>query len=177
MKKLLGFLRARTEAAVAVAVILVTVIGTLSRDKEDLTTAINGVAGEVAKEVELRQASDKAAGELLDAKIKPIAEGIEKLDNELEVLEGTVGGLEIAATHGADQRALRLEGRLIVVQQQLVGLRFGVDALADSFDSKIEELERELEPDTVQAPPDTVIVEVKGRGFLRRAIAKIPGID
>lgn len=119
---------------------------------------------------EAQEKAQESGAALLDAKLQPF----ERLLDQIEIIKAEIAGLTLEATEGADARARVLEGRLRVLQQEVLDFQQGQGPLLDSLLTRYTCIEKELRllQEIVLAPPDTVIqvdtLTVKKKHWLKR---------
>lgn len=177
MKKLFDLLKSRIEPYVGIGIIIVVVVLQLTDVKDEVAVMIDEVADEVAltkAEVkankEAYKIDDDADDKLYTAKLDAIQRLGEEMQIKQMVLEANLDGLTVAATHGAEERQAQLEGRLIVLQRQMVNMTTAQTSYFDTLRSIQYELDliRTLQSvaDTViVVETDTLIVKKRGRWY------------
>lgn len=117
---------------------------------------------EKVSQIQMAQ-NKKADAELIDEKFKPIREGSKELKRQFEIMQAELRGLTVAATAGAVQRSRLLEGRLVILQNQMMAGQELTKAMVDSMNvirCEIEKL-KHLKPDTILVA-DTLDVDDDG---------------
>lgn len=171
MEKLKTILKSRIEPYVSVAIVIVVVVFQVTGVKDDIATVdtkIDHVGHEVAANKAAWSADDEADEKLYMTRFDAIQQIGEELQAKQMVLEGNIVGLRVEATHGAEERKLQLEGRLVVLQQQFANMAISERERDETMRAIQRELVliRELQAvsDTVVVVrTDTLLVKKKGR--------------
>ena len=162
MQKLFSILKSRIEPFIGIVVVIVVVVLQLTDVKDEMMVKIDEVSDEVAltkaevqSNKEAWRADDAADEVLYMTKLDAIQNLGEEMQQKQMVLEANLDGLKVITTMGADERQAQLEGRLIVLQRQMMNMSISQQAYIDTLGS----IQREL--DLIQSLTmvrDTVIV-------------------
>lgn len=155
MKKLFEILKSRIEPYIGIGIVIVVVIFQFTDVKDEMLTEIAGVKTEVKLNKAAWQIDDAADEKLYMTKLDVIQKLGEDMQIKQMILEANIDGLTIAATHGADERQAQLEGRLIVLQNQVMNMTITQRAYIDTVMAIHKEL---LLIKTLASVSDTVII-------------------
>ena len=177
MQKLLSILKSRVEPYIGAAAIIVFVVINFTNVKDEMLVKIDEVADEVAltkaevqSNKEAWRADDAADEVLYMTKLDQIQDLGEEMQQKQMVLEANIDGLTVITTMGADERQAQLEGRLIVLQRQMVNMSIGQQTYIDTLGA----IQREIDlikslamvRDTViVVERDTLMMKKEGRWY------------
>lgn len=118
--------------------------------------------------------STNSRGELFEAKLKPIAEAIDDLEQEVRVTQSNVASMEVTTTQGADANTRLLAGRITLIQEDLIMMESAREVTTQEFRDSLSTLRQKLTEIEALTEPvvitDTLTVEIEkeegGGGFL-----------